>query len=108
MPEVDEPLAQETDPPLAGVRAIYMFYIYFLKSKKNNKIYSGMTEKIPAERLKDHNYGSNKWTRENGPFEIAYFEEYICKEDALKRESFYKTGFGRNIRNAILKELKII
>ena len=33
---------------------------------------------------------------------MLYFEEYICKEDALKREKYYKTGIGRKIRNAII------
>ena len=75
-----------------------MFFVYFIKSLKNKKIYVGSTEKIPTERLKDHNYGSNKWTRENGQFELVYYEKYFCKKDALKREEFYKTGFGRSIR----------
>ena len=65
-----------------------------------------MTGKDPRERLKEHSYGSNKWTKENGPFELVYFEEYICKEDTSKREQFYKTGFGRNIRNAIIEMLE--
>ena len=80
-----------------------MFFVYFLKSLKNKKIYTGSTEKIPIERLKDHNYGSNKWTRENGPFALLYYEKYFCKKDALERELFYKTGFGRSIRDSIIK-----
>lgn len=62
-----------------------------------------MTGRDPRERLKDHEYGSNKWSKENKPFDLIYFEKYFCKRDATERERFYKTGFGRVIRNSILK-----
>ena len=39
----------------------------------------------------------------NGPFALSYFERFSCKKDALDRERFYKTGFGRKIRDAILE-----
>ncbi|MFA5175551.1 MAG: GIY-YIG nuclease family protein [Patescibacteria group bacterium] len=79
-----------------------MFYIYFLKSKKNEKVYTGITEKDPLVRLKEHNNGSNQWTKKNGPFKLLYYEKYFCKQDALSKEKFYKTGIGRKIRNLIL------
>jgi putative endonuclease len=79
-----------------------MFYVYFLKSLKNNKIYTGVTEKDPAVRLLEHLEGTNAWSRRNGPFELLYYESYYCKTDALHREKFYKTGFGRKVRDAIL------
>ncbi|KKQ51706.1 MAG: hypothetical protein US70_C0014G0009 [Parcubacteria group bacterium GW2011_GWD2_38_11] len=85
-----------------------MQHVYFLKSKKNKKIYTGSTEKSPAIRLKEYNEGSNKWTRENGPFDLVYYEKYTCEEDAQAREAFYKTGFGRIIRNAILETIEKI
>jgi predicted GIY-YIG superfamily endonuclease len=83
-----------------------MFYIYFIKSLKNGKVYTGMTEKNPKDRITDHNYGSNKWTKENGPFKILYYERYLCKKDVQNRERFYKTGVGRLIRNSILKVME--
>jgi len=79
-----------------------MFCVYFLQSTRNNKIYTGVTEKEAKIRCAEHNRGSDQWTRENGPFLLLYFENYLCKEDAYARERFYKTGFGRFIRNAIL------
>ena len=83
-----------------------MFFVYFLESKKNKKIYVGVTSKSPTERLYEHNIGTNKWTKENRPFKLVYFEKYHCKEDAYQREKFYKSGFGRKIRNAILETVK--
>ena len=79
-----------------------MHFVYFLTSIRNGKCYVGVTEKEPAIRLEEHNEGANKWTRENGPFVLSYFERYACKKDALDRETFYKSGFGRKIRDAIL------
>ncbi|MEK7084657.1 MAG: GIY-YIG nuclease family protein [Patescibacteria group bacterium] len=80
-----------------------MYSVYFLQSLSNGKYYVGMTEKSPVERLREHNYGTNSWTKQNGPFELVYFERYLCKEDALRREIFYKSGFGRKVRDIILR-----
>ena len=82
-----------------------MFYVYFLKSTRNNKIYCGFSEKEPELRLKEHNNGTNKWTRENGPFLLLYYESYYCEKDARHKEKFYKTGFGRKIRDIILSSV---
>ena len=39
--------------------------------------------------------GSNTWTKQNGPFELIYQEEYITVAVARKREIFLKSGVGR-------------
>jgi predicted GIY-YIG superfamily endonuclease len=44
----------------------------------------------------------NKFTSENRPFELVYYEKYVCKEDCKNRELFYKSGFGRKIRDIII------
>lgn len=80
-----------------------MFTVYFLKSIRNKKIYVGVTGKDVNERLSEHNNGSNKFTRSNKPFTLIYFEKYMCSEDARQREKFYKSGFGRKIRDLIVK-----
>jgi len=72
-----------------------MFYVYVLKSLKNNKRYIGCTNKNPKTRLIEHNLGSNKWTRANKPFKLVYNEIYNNKIEALKRERFLKSGQGR-------------
>jgi len=82
-----------------------MHYIYFLKSTNNGKFYVGLTDNDPKERLKQHNYGSNDWSKENRPFELLYYEQYFCKTDAVMREKFYKSGFGRKIRDLIISSV---
>jgi putative endonuclease len=83
-----------------------MSYVYFLKSLKNNRVYVGNTKRDPKIRLEEHNRGLNKWTSENGPFKLIYFEKYICDQDAKLREKFYKTGFGRKIKKIIVDLIK--
>lgn len=66
----------------------------------------GSTEKEVEIRLKEHNLGSNKWTRSNGPFKLVYYEKYMCKEDAKIRENFYKMGFGKVIKKVIIEAIE--
>ncbi|MBU1110731.1 GIY-YIG nuclease family protein [Patescibacteria group bacterium] len=85
-----------------------MYFVYFLKSQKNGKIYVGYTSKLPDQRLKDHEIGTNKWTKENAPVILIYYEKYHCKKDAIVRERFYKTGFGREIKKLIVERIEDI
>ncbi len=96
----------EADRPLAEVRALFMYAVYFAQSIRNGKIYVGSTSKDPSVRIKEHNESSNEWSRNNKPLELVYYETFICKEDASKREVFYKSGMGRRIKKAIIRELK--
>ena len=73
-----------------------MYYVYVLRSKKNEKQYIGFTKKAPEERLQEHNYGANVFTKNSRPFKLIYWEEYKDKAFAQKRELFLKSGNGRN------------
>ena len=92
-----EQFPPEADQPLAGAVPIEigMFTVYVLRSLKNKKRYVGCTSKESLERLHEHNTGSNKWTRENGPFTMIYAENYADKRSAMQREKFLKSGQGR-------------
>ncbi|MBI2674045.1 MAG: GIY-YIG nuclease family protein [Candidatus Zambryskibacteria bacterium] len=80
-----------------------MAFIYVLKSLKNGKRYVGSTNGAPEERLIKHNYGSNKFTKGNRPFELIYKEEYDNMTKARKRENFLKSGVGRKYLDEHLK-----
>jgi putative endonuclease len=82
-----------------------MYYIYFLKRLKNGKIYVGYTSKNPNDRLEEHNQGCNNWSKNNSPLVLIYFEKYHCKIDAMEREKFYKSGFGKKIKKVIIDTL---
>ncbi len=74
-----------------------MYFVYILKSLVDQKTYVGRTGKNPFTRLKEHNIGSNSWTKLHRPFELIYFESYVCKEDAIRREKYLKSGIGNKL-----------
>lgn len=76
------------------VTAIDMYYVYILKSKKNNKLYKGLTTDL-KRRFREHNAGNSKFTGDNRPWELLYYEAFINKDDAIREEKFLKSGKGR-------------
>ena len=95
-------ISPKANQPLAEAKNMY-YNVYVLESNKNRKRYIGITSKDPIIRLKEHNEGSNKFTRLNKPYELVYFELGFCKACALKREQFLKSGQGRKILNKIIQ-----
>jgi len=83
-----------------------MNYVYVLNSTRHSKRYIGSTRLRPEERLKQHNSGSNKWTRQNGPFALLYYEEHPTFREARKRENYLKTSSGRRLLDKLCNELK--
>ena len=79
------------------------YYVYVLKSMKNQKRYVGSTGLSPEQRCAQHNVGSNQWTKGNGPFKLAYQENFLTNTEARKRENFLKSGVGRKLLDDILK-----
>jgi putative endonuclease len=68
-----------------------MYYVYILKSIKNNDLYIGSTEDI-NNRLKKHNDGKVKSTKFYRPWQLMNCETYNTRSEAVKREYFLKTG----------------
>ena len=66
-----------------------MFYVYVIKSCKDELLYVGYTNDL-KRRVKEHNNGSNISTKHRAPFELAYYEAYSSKKDAMKRERSLK------------------
>ncbi len=82
-----------------------MYYVYVLRSLRNKKRYIGYTNKPPQLRMKEHNAGSNQYTKANRPFELIHYEAYESENFAMKRERFLKTGNGRRVLERILDKL---
>ncbi|MBI5401421.1 GIY-YIG nuclease family protein [Candidatus Wolfebacteria bacterium] len=74
------------------------FYTYVLESLKDKKLYIGWTNNL-KERIEDHNKGLVKSTKERRPLQLKYFEGCKDKDKAIKREKYFKTGFGRRFLN---------
>jgi len=70
------------------------YYTYVLKSKKDGLLYIGYTNNL-RERIKQHERGEVIATCYRRPLELMYYEACRNKAKALKREHYFKTGFGR-------------
>lgn len=79
-----------------------MYYVYVLLSLKDKHFYIGFSENI-KKRLADHNAGYNISTRPRRPFELIYYEAHLSKEDALRRETYFKTTKGKSTLRQILR-----
>ena len=78
-----------------------MFYTYVLLSEKDGKFYSGFTEDLRL-RIKEHRKGSVESTRDRRPLKLVYYESCLNEYDAIKREKYFKSGFGRRfLRNRL-------
>ena len=70
------------------------YYVYVLLSKKDKNFYTGYTNNL-KKRLEEHNKGLVKSTKNRTPFDIIYFEGCINKYDAIHREKYLKTTYGK-------------
>ena len=73
-----------------------MYFVYILKSLKNNDIYIGSTENV-IKRFNLHNKGKVKSTKAYRPWQLLNKEEFNSRSDAVKRERFLKTGQQKEI-----------
>ncbi len=72
----------------------YMFYVYVLLSKKDRKLYVGFTNDL-KKRFDEHKKGKAEATKNRRPLILIYYEACLNKYDAIKREKYFKMGFGR-------------
>lgn len=70
------------------------YYTYVLLSRKDDKLYVGWTDDL-EHRVKMHNAGAVEATKYRIPLVLIYYEACIDKNKAIKREKYFKTGFGR-------------
>ncbi|MFA4844248.1 MAG: GIY-YIG nuclease family protein [Candidatus Margulisiibacteriota bacterium] len=71
-----------------------MYYVYILQSLKDNNLYIGMTANLEG-RIKKHNAGGVQSTKSRAPLKLLYHEMFPTRDEARKREKFFKTGIGR-------------
>lgn len=71
-----------------------MYYTYVLKSKKDDLLYIGFSKDLKV-RVKQHNEGKVFATKHRRPFVLIYYEACLNEEKAIKREKYFKSGFGR-------------
>ena len=70
------------------------YYVYILKSLKDQRHYAGYTQNLEL-RFEQHQKEKVDSTKYRRPLELIYFEGCLNKEDALKREKYFKTHYGK-------------
>ena len=70
------------------------YFVYVLKSRKDGNNYTGYTEDLFL-RFEAHNAGRVTSTKHRRPFDLIYFEGCLDQRDALKREKYLKTHYGK-------------
>lgn len=78
------------------------YYVYVLKSLKNNRLYTGSTNNL-ERRFDEHNSGKSKYTKLTRPFKLVYSEKISTRVEAIRKEKYFKTGKGREELKSIIK-----
>ena len=77
------------------------FYVYVLRSLKDQMFYVGFTKNL-RQRLESHNSGYVTSTKRRVPLELVYWEGCRNQADATEREKYLKSSWGkRYIKNRL-------
>ena len=83
-----------------------MYYVHVLQSDRDKKFYTGFTQNL-KKRVEEHNLGISKATKARIPLELVYYEFCLNQKDAMGREKYLKTTWGkRYIKNRIKNYLE--
>ena len=81
-----------------------MYFSYILKNP-SGILYKGSTNNLDT-RIEQHNGKTifRSFTKKRGPWELVYFEKFLTRAEALKREKFFKTGKGREFLKSKIEQ----
>ncbi len=83
---------------------IMIFYVYVLQSLTCGIFYTGYTSDL-QKRIERHNNSMNIYTKNREPWKLIYYEVYLSRSEAMKREKFLKTGKGREQIRHLLERM---
>jgi len=79
-----------------------MYYVYALQSLKDKKLYIGYSSDL-RRRLSQHKFGGSISTKRRLTFRCIFYEAFVAKEDAKRRERYFKTNNGKKALRLILR-----
>lgn len=91
---------------LVSMKEKDVYYVYFLKSLKDRGYYIGQTTDLD-DRLRRHNRGSVKSTKNRRPVKLIYYEICRSRNEACKREWFLKHSSGHREKKEIISKCEI-
>jgi putative endonuclease len=71
-----------------------MFYVYVLHFLEDRGLYIGFSTDL-RRRMAEHKHRASFATKYRGPWKLIYYEAYIDRQDAERRERYLKSGSGR-------------
>ena len=80
-----------------------MFYVYVLHSESTKECYTGYSSNL-KERIKDHFSHSVYTTKRMGKLKLIFYEAYLMKSDAQRREIYLKTTKGKRTLKLMLAD----
>lgn len=86
-----------------NIFAMHMHYVYVLKSLRDERLYVGRTDDL-RERMKEHNAGKTWTTKRMLPIKLIFYEAFLDKEDAIRRERYFKTSKGKLSLKQIIRD----
>lgn len=78
-----------------------MYYVYILHLS-NKQFYCGFTDDL-KRRYKEHGAGKIKSTKKYLPLKLTFYEAFLNKRDAKKREHYFKTDKGKQTLRIMLR-----
>ena len=89
---------------LRSVRfAFNMYYAYILQSLRDKSLYIGYTANL-KKRFNERNNGKSLATKPLRPYELIFYEAFLNRVDAKRREEYLKSGWGfRSIKKMLSK-----
>jgi putative endonuclease len=79
-----------------------MFYTYVLQSEKDGNLYIGFSKDLKL-RFEQHASGRVESTRDRRPLKLIYYEATLVRDDAIRREKYLKTHYGKMFLKKRLK-----
>ena len=79
-----------------------MFYVYILQCADGD-LYTGFTSRLDL-RMGQHRAGKVRSTRRRLPVRLIFFEAYLMRSDAERREEYLKTSAGKKAIKFMLRD----
>ncbi len=80
-----------------------MYFVYVLKSLKDKSLYVGYTTDL-KQRITSNEKGENFSTKYKLPIKLIFYEVYLEKSDAKRRELYFKTTKGKTTLRTMIKD----
>lgn len=73
---------------------IEKFHVVYILQLSDRAFYTGYTASF-EQRIRQHESGEVVSTRGRRPVKLVYFEACLSKKDALAREKYLKSSYGK-------------